>query len=243
MANLSKQRDTIIRLIDDSLKQQATLEKLTTPNAAGQVSELHIRWIRERLESARQILSEIDVEKVFELRAANKDTIENLESPIDDARSKYYENYGIKPLISAEFENSKKHSSATIKTLRTLDEIANRTLRRLTIMRSRWLSRATSGWLWCTLLIIALLSIPVYRYTPIYLESLRNGHAAATATTVAKFDKDREQIISSQSTPGKSLLEKSASTVKDIWTLMDTIPKIFNALCGIWAGLLLWMRR
>ena len=123
--------------------------------------------------------------------------------------------------------------------------LTERALRRFTIFRSRSWSLLANGWLWIGLLVIALVSIPTYRYGVVYFQSFTVAQmpVAPKDAVLKQVEADATLLQTRAREPEKSVLSRTAAVAKDIWTLMDTVPKIFTALSGFWGVLLLWLRR
>ena len=93
--------------------------------------------------------------------------------------------------------------------------------------------------------VIALLTIPAYRYGSVYLQSnaTSQGGASRQELVALQVERDVGVIQARAKQADKTPLERTAAVVKDVWAIMDTIPKIITALSGAWGVVLLWLRR
>ena len=71
------------------------------------------------------------------------------------------------------------------------------------------------------ILVLALVSIPVYRYGMVYFAVSSGADAGAPRKelVIKQVEKDVDAIQASAKAPNKSVLERSAAVMKDVWTL------------------------
>ena len=244
MASLASQQQNLKLALGEAINEFARIAEHSSGRIRQELSGLYGKWVKESFEKALAETKSIDVDKVLALREGRKTTSEVFESPIDRALSSLRDAHGAKYSINELLKNKQDLSADQIRKLGRLSRLSDKAIRRLRIFRSPALSLFTSGWLWISILSIAVLSVPTYRYGETILASMSSQQATTPQEAVEKQLKADVAVIRAQTKlPEKNFVERSSATVKAIWELMDTIPKIINAVAAAWSVLLLWMRR
>ena len=245
MASLFAQKEGLREVLEQAHAAFRELADRSSGKAGEELRGLYGGWVLENLDQSAAIVRAIDVEKVKALREERQTTAPVFESKIDAAVKRLKDTHGVKYSIAELFKNKASFSAEEIRGLGRVLRLTERALRRFTIFRSRSWSLLTNGWLWIGLLVIALVSIPAYRYGVVYFQSSTTAHASVAPkdAVLKQVEADATLLQTRAREPEKSFLSRTAAVAKDIWTLMDTIPKIFTALSGFWGILLLWMRR
>ena len=242
MANLARQKEKLLSLFDRALEASRELE--SGKGAGAGLRDLYRGWLKDGLTKAKQEVNMIDTSKVDALRKAKQTTEPVFESHIDQADTFLKSTKGVKYAIKELFKEKQDYSADEIRKLHRVSKLTDQTLRRMAILRSRALSLITSGGLWICILAVALMTIPVYRYGAIYLQSRKSVAEGTPRGAVAEQAQRDINVIQAKATePNKSVLERSASVAKDVWTLVDTIPKIITALSAAWGLMIIWFRR
>ncbi len=244
MASLASQKRNLELTIQKAALQFDALVKGSSGRAKEELVGLRGRWVTEKLDKSLSELKSIDIDKVLALRESKRSTDSVFESLINEAVRLLKDTNGVKDLLNELLENKKELSASEIRQIGKISKLADNALRRLKIFKSRKLSLLTSGWLWLFVLVIALLSIPIYRYGQIALSSI-SSHQTSNVSDVVKgqISTDIAKIQALRQHPDKSSLDQVTTTVKNVWDFIDTIPKIINAIAGFWGIFLLWLRR
>lgn len=244
MASLAAQKEGLLATLEEARSKFSDIADRSTGKASEELRGLYGGWVLEKLREAASAIHSIDVEKVKALREERQTTVPVFEAHIDEAIECLVATHGVKYSLDQLFKKKVHFSAEEIRGLGRVLRLTERAHRRCKIFRSRTWSRLASGWLWMGLLAVALLSIPTYRYAAVYLQSSSAASTSERTDAVVKqVEADVAGVQARASEPEKSLLSRAAAIVKDIWTLMDMIPKIFAALSGLWAVVLLWLRR
>lgn len=244
MASLVTQKENLLTVLGTALAVFDGVVEKSSGKAGEELRGLYGGWIKEGLTEAKAEIGAIDIDKVRALRETKQTTEPVFESHIDSAARCLKDNKGVKYSINKLFEYKQQYSADEIRKLGRILKLADNALRRTTILRSPRLSLLTSGWLWVCLLAVALLAIPAYRYGSVYLHSASGAQSSPAREVVVKqIERDMDTVQVRAKEPNKSTLERSASVVKAVWDLMDTIPKIITALSAVWGIVLLWFRR
>jgi hypothetical protein len=244
MSRVSSQKQKLIGTIGSAL---STFDQLTAASAGRAKEHLHRlfgQWVREGLTAARTSIEAIDVQKVLELRQINQTTHAVFQSHIDTATSALQgKPSGVICSIAELFKHTVDFSAHEIRQLGRVLQLSKAARRQAKILRSRSLSFVTSGGFWVLIAAASVLAVPVYRYGSAYWRAHEASASTVGAVVSTQVRKDVEFVRSQATAPDKPLIERSASTAKAVWDLVDTVPKIFNALVGAWGILLLWLRR
>lgn len=244
MASLESQKTQIVTTLNDALQRFEGLVGASAGKASQELTGLHGNWVKDNLTAAALAIREIDTDKVIALRSARQSTEPVFESHINAALRALQDSYGVSYSINKLFEEKIHFDANQIRTLDKVQALGGKACRRLKIFRSRQLSLLASGWLWVGMLAIALLSFPIYRYGAVALQARQAAETQSLSEVVQKqVQTDIGTVQAKAKSPEKNVVERTSSTVKAIWDLMDTIPKIINAIAGVWAFILLWLRR
>ena len=244
MASLKSQQKEIANILSRAQNIFEQLVNQSSGKAKEEFVGLYGKWVKENLNKALAEIESLRVEKVTASRNERRNTSDIFENYIDRAVAAIEDSHGVKYSINELFKYKPDYSAQQITALGKITRKCDRALLRLKIFRSPTLSIITSGWLWATIVIVAVLSIPVYRYGKLYLQPIVANQSTSKHEIIQQHLKSDIAVIQAQATaPEKSILERSSSTVKAIWDLMSTIPKIISALAAAWSVILIWARR
>ena len=244
MASMKSQQKEIVAILGLA---QEIFERIIN-ESSGRAKEafvgLYRKWVKENLSKALAEIEAIKVEKVIASRNERRSTPDIFENHIDHAVAAIEHTHGVKYSINELFKYKTEYSAQQITGLGKITRQCNRALLRLKIFRSPTLSIITSGWLWATIVIVAILSIPIYRYGKIYFQPIIEHQSTSQHEIIQQQVKSDIAVIQAQArAPERSILDRSSSTVKAIWDLMSTIPKIISAIAAAWSVILIWLRR
>jgi hypothetical protein len=243
MTRLKSQRHTLIATINSALTTFRHLAAASSGKAKEHLDGLYGTWVIQKLTAALSAIEAVDVEQVRAVRYAKQSTYAVFESHIDAARSALRGQYGVTDSISELFKHTADYSANQIHQLGRVLRLTQVARRRLRVFRSRSLSLVTSGPFWVLLFMLAILTIPIVRYGSVYWQTPKASASSIDAAIARRVRMDADSVRSQASAPDKPLIERTASTVKAIWELIDTVPKIVSALVAAWGMILLWLRR
>ena len=244
MASLKRQQREIAAILSQAQNIFEQLVSQSSGKAKEEFVGLYGKWVKENLDKALAEIESLRVEKVIASRNERKNTADIFETCIDRAVAAIEGSHGVKYSINELFKYKPDYSAQEITALGKITRQCDRALLRLKIFRSPTLSIITSGWLWATIVIVAILSIPVYRYGWLYFQPIVEHQSTSQHEIIRQQVKSDIAVIQAQArAPEKSILERSSSTAKAIWDLMSTIPKIVSALAAAWSVILIWVRR
>lgn len=244
MASLANQRQCLLKNLHTAQTIFDGFAEGSSGKARQELQHLYGQWVKEKLSEASRNIASIDIEKVLALREAKQTTEPVFEEKIDAAVECLTNDNGVKYSINKLFEHKVDYSADEIQKLGRVLRLTDKVLHRIAIFRSSILSLLTSGWVWVGILLLALLTIPVYRYGEVYLQSTDSSQRESIHMVIAtQVEKDIGAIHDRAMGPNKSIIERSAKVVKAVWDITDTIPKIVNTLVAAWGFVLLWLRR
>jgi hypothetical protein len=245
MASLAKQRQVVLNLLERASAAFKRLAEESTGAAAENFKGLYGGWVCRGLTDATEHVRQIKPEVVRDLRKAGQPTHPVFETHLSAAKSALRDQHGTLYSVDELFKKSADYSAYQIRGLDLVKKSVGKALRRMTILRSRLLSVLTSGLFLSALLVLALISIPAYRYGSVYLHARMIAATAVTPQEAvsAQAQRDFTKVQSNAQHADKSPLKRTADVLKDVWTLMDLVPKILTALSAVWGVVLLWLRR
>lgn len=244
MTSLKSQQKEIVNILSQAQNIFERLVSQSSSKAKEEFVGLYGKWVKENLNKAIAEIEALKVDKVIASRNERKSTSDIFENYIDRAVAAIKDTHGVKYSINELFKYKPDYSAQQITELGRITRQCDRALLRLKIFRSPALSIITSGWLWATIVIVAILSIPVYRYGWLYFQPIVEHQSTSQHEIIRQQVKSDIAVIQAQArAPEKSILERSSSTANAIWDLMSTIPKIISALAAAWSVILIWARR
>lgn len=225
MTTIEKRRNDLISMTNGCLRRVQRVAKLTG-SAATAVTTNNLNGLKDGFEDVLNILKDINVERVIFLRKNKEDTTLEWRNKISICHDKV-ENYsytGISGRIK-ELINDKVIPNSAHKDLTDLNKLRQKLQQALSIAKYRYLQFLTSWWLWGAVLLIALISIPLF-----YLVILHNPDENLGALVQHDVHQKAQTIRAIAEKPGQSFLDKATEISKQLSQFVHTIPKL---LAGI----------
>jgi hypothetical protein len=182
-----------------------------------------------------EILS-IDSDRVEALRDAGASTEQLLDIYVIRARGYLKEvpgpYYSINQIFEAANNAKGKYSARAIRTLTRIRVLVNSLDRQLRVLRRKAPAWLPGRWTLSIIFTVAILSIPAcyiynHRAAPSGMEVTSSQSAAAAVKTNLREDVQRINVNVAEE---KSPLDKAATAVKDVWDIIDNVPKILVGL-------------
>lgn len=201
----------------------------------GLTPNLHESWLVASLVNAREHIKSIVASNVINFRRAGKSTVPIFENHLHAADSELTGSpAGALACIHQCFSKPDNYIPEGIEELTNLTKLVRAVRRKIEIIKSRFLSTILGARMLACLVLIALLSVPLTYYVEVCRCSTASSLIKAGPAVAEQLSIDAEKIHALATTPGESVLKKSASVVEDIWKLIDEIPKIIAAVVAVW---------
>lgn len=220
--------------------------------------DLHEQWLAESLTKARESVRAIDPAAVPVRIRAGVPTDNVFETPINDAKQSLVRQLsGVFPALDQISKEGQRYNLEGLEELARIKKLAGQIQKEINNFRKNWPSgflddprqeptdrtQARAWTAWFVALLLVILLIPTLYYYNVYKQSSAPSLIAARPEVQEKLHSDAATIRQQASAPNKDLLERSVGVVKNVWEMIDKVPKIFGAVVIVWGFVMKMFQR